>query len=65
MYVKLIAAKTGNAEPMAGDCWGIGYIPDPGSPRGICYWGFMPGLQQYQQLHCTGINEVLCHAFCI
>ena len=44
MYAKMIAANAGGAEPMAGDCWGLGYIPEPGSPRGICYAGFMPGL---------------------
>jgi hypothetical protein len=43
MQAKLIAAG-GGVSPTAGDCWGLGYIPDPGKPGGICFAGFMPGL---------------------
>jgi len=43
MYAKMIAANAGGANPTAGDCWGLGFIPDPGSRKGLCYAGFMPG----------------------
>jgi hypothetical protein len=43
MHAKLIAGGN-DVGPTAGDCWGLGYIPDPGKPGGICFAGFMPGL---------------------
>jgi hypothetical protein len=44
MYAELVAEKVDGIEPTGGDCWVFGYFPDPGSPGGICFAGFMPGI---------------------